>query len=57
MLNSETSLEFFLSIPDEMLAEIALKDWESLEQLCWALSLELQLLNEKAEKDSKKTSC
>ena len=57
MLNSETSLEFFLSIPDEMLAEIALKDWESLEQLCWALSLELQLLEEKGEKESKKTSC
>lgn len=52
MLNSENSLEFFLSIPDEVLAEIAYKDWESLEELCWALSLELQLLREKSYEDS-----
>jgi hypothetical protein len=52
MLNSENSLEFFLSIPDDILAEIAHQDWESLETLCWALSLELQLLREKSYESS-----
>jgi hypothetical protein len=57
MLNSENSLEFFLSIPDDILAEIADKDWESLETLCWALSLELQQLRETADKKSNIVSC
>jgi hypothetical protein len=44
--NELSSIEFFYSIPDDLLVEIALKDWESLEKLCNALSLDLQLLKE-----------
>lgn len=44
-----SSIEFFLSIPDDLLVEIALKDWESLERLCSALSLDLQLLRESSK--------
>jgi hypothetical protein len=42
----KNSLEFFLSIPDDLLVEIAVKDWESLEMLCIALTMDLQLLKE-----------
>jgi hypothetical protein len=52
MLSKNATLDFFLSIPDDLLAEIAYKDWESLETLCWALSLELQLLREKSYESS-----
>jgi hypothetical protein len=41
-----TSIDFFLSIPDEVLAKIAFYDRESLERLCMALSLDIQLLKE-----------
>ena len=44
--NKISALEFFLSIPDDLLAQIATHDWESLERLCMALSLDLQLLKE-----------
>jgi len=40
------SIEFFLSIPDELLVEIATYDWESLEKLCVALTIDLQLIKE-----------
>ena len=40
------SVGFFHSIPDEVLVEIALKDWESLEMLCQSLSIDIQLLKE-----------
>lgn len=46
MKDKISSIEFFLSIPDELLVEIASNDWESLERLCWALSIDLQLLKE-----------
>jgi hypothetical protein len=39
-------IDFFISIPDEVLAKIALYDWEALERLCIALSLDIQLLKE-----------
>lgn len=38
--------EFFQTIPDDLLLQIAIHDWESLERLCVALTLDLQLLKE-----------
>ena len=50
------ALEFFQSIPDEMLTHIAFHDMESLERLCVALTLDVQIIIEEAEreKNSKK---
>ena len=45
------ALEFFLSIPDDLLVQIAEKDWESLEHLCNALTLDIQLLKEQGKLD------
>ena len=47
-----SSLEFFMSLPDDVLIQIALNDWQSLEQLCTALTLDIQLLNESYENSS-----
>ena len=40
------SIDFFNSIPDDILAKIAFYDWEALERLCIALALDIQLLKE-----------
>lgn len=40
------AIDFFESIPDDILAKIAFYDWEALERLCIALTLDLQLLKE-----------
>jgi len=56
-MNELSSIEFFLSIPDDLLAEIALKDWESLEKLCVALTIDLQLLRESTYSDENIKSC
>jgi hypothetical protein len=40
---------FFDSIPDDVLINIALKDWESLQRLCVALTLDIQLVKEDLE--------
>ena len=40
------SIDFFTSIPDEVLAKIAFYDWEALERLCLALTLDIQLIKE-----------
>jgi hypothetical protein len=40
------SIGFFHSIPDDVMIEIALKDWKSLEALCQGLAIDLQLLKE-----------
>lgn len=53
MRNSKNgAVEFFLSIPDDLLVEIAMYDWESLEKLCMALSVDLQLLKEELNESS-----
>lgn len=46
MGGKQGSIEFFLSIPDELLVEIATYDWGSLEKLCVALTIDLQLIKE-----------
>lgn len=41
------ALDIFDSLPDELLVQIAYNEPEALEELCMALTLEHQLLNEK----------
>ena len=48
------ALEFFQSLPDDLMVQIAINDWESLERLCVALSLDIQLIIEDAERSKKK---
>ena len=40
------AIDFFHSIPDEILAKIAFYDWEALERLCIALTLDIHLMKE-----------
>ena len=47
------ALEFFQTIPDEMLTQIAFHDRESLERLCVALTVDVQLIIEEAERAKK----
>ena len=47
------ALEFFQTIPDEMLIQIAFHDRESLERLCVALTVDVQLIIEEAERAKK----
>ena len=47
------ALEFFQTIPDDMLAQIAFHDRDSLERLCAALTLDVQLIVEEAERMKK----
>jgi hypothetical protein len=47
------AVEFFQSIPDDLLTEIAIHDREALERLCIALTLDIQLVIEEAEQTKK----
>ena len=47
------ALDIFNSLPDELLVQIAYNDPEALEELCMALTLELQLLKEKTNVEKK----
>ena len=40
------AIDFFTSIPDDILAKIAFYDWEALEKLCMALTVDIQLVKE-----------
>ena len=40
--------EFFQTLPDDLLIQIAMQDWESLERLCIALTIDIQLLKEES---------
>ena len=48
------ALEFFQSIPDDMLTQIAFYDRDSLVRLCMALALDVQLVVEEAERKKSK---
>lgn len=48
------AIEFFNSIPDDVLAKIAQYDWGALESLCIALTLDVQLYLENIEKEKKR---
>jgi len=52
--NSGGSIEFFQSLPDDLMVQIAVNDWEALESLCIALTLDYQLVTEYYEKKSSK---
>jgi len=45
-----SAIDFFNSIPDDVLAKIAFYDRDALERLCIALTLDVQLLNEEIER-------
>ena len=45
-------LSFFNNISDEVLIELAQNNWYSLELLCSALTIDLQLLKEGSYEDS-----
>jgi hypothetical protein len=47
------ALDIFDSLPDELLVQIAYNDPEALEELCMAVTLELQLLKEKTTTKTK----
>jgi len=47
------AIEFFNSIPDDVLAKIAEYDWDALERLCIALTLDVQLLTESLDREKK----
>lgn len=49
-----SAIEFFESIPNDVLVKIALYDWESLERMCVALTLDMQILRETLMKKSKR---
>ena len=49
-----SAIEFFESIPDDVLVKIALYDWDSLERMCVALTLDIQILKETFMKKSKR---
>jgi hypothetical protein len=48
------ALEFFQSLPDDLLVEITLHDREALERLCIALSIDIQLIIEDTERLKRK---
>ena len=48
------AIEFFQSIPDDILAKIAQYDWDALERLCIALTLDMQLLKEEIVQKEKR---
>ncbi len=48
-----SALEFFQSMPDDILMQIALNDRESLERLCVALTVDVQLMVEDAKRMKK----
>ena len=47
------AIDFFNSIPDDVLAKIAFYHWESLKRLCIALTLDIQLLKESIQSEDK----
>jgi len=49
-----SAIEFFESIPNDVLVKIALYDWDSLERMCVALTLDIQILKETFVKKSKR---
>ena len=49
-----SAIDFFNSIPDDILAKIAQYDWEALERLCVALTIDVQLYLESIDKERKR---
>jgi hypothetical protein len=49
MKTKMSAISFFDSIPDDVLIQIAMNDWEALNRLCMALTLDIQLIKEEVE--------
>jgi hypothetical protein len=49
MKTKMSAISFFDSIPDDVLIQIATNDWEALNRLCMALTLDIQLIKEEIE--------
>jgi hypothetical protein len=49
MKTKMSAVSFFDSIPDDVLIQIAMNDWEALNRLCMALTLDIQLIKEEVE--------
>jgi hypothetical protein len=47
------AIEFFQSLPDDLMVQIATNDWEALESLCVALTLDYQMVAEYYEKKTR----
>jgi hypothetical protein len=45
--------DFFKAIPNDVLAQVAIDDWNALEVLCNALTIDLQLSKESKKINSK----
>jgi len=43
------AIEFFQTLPDDVLIHIAENDWDSLVSICMALSLDVQMMKEESE--------
>jgi hypothetical protein len=56
MKSKLSALSFFDSIPDDVLVNIAVNDWEALERLCMALTLDIQIIKEEIESSYEDTS-
>jgi hypothetical protein len=51
MINTQdVANEFFETIPDDLLISMALHDWSSLKKICIALTLDLQLIEEREKR-------
>jgi hypothetical protein len=51
---NNSAIEFFQSIPDDVMVEIAINDWSALERLCVAITLDIQQIEEYLEKKGKR---
>mgnify|MGYP003645115702 CR=1 FL=1 len=49
------AIEFFESLPEDVMIKIATYDWEALERICMALTLDVHLYNEALNKNKKKS--
>jgi hypothetical protein len=49
------AIEFFEALPEDVMIKIATYDWEALERICVALTLDVQLYNEALNKNKKKS--
>jgi hypothetical protein len=49
------AIEFFESLPEDVMIKIAIYDFEALERICVALTLDVQLHNEALGKNKKKS--
>ena len=49
------AIEYFESLPEDVMIKIAIYDFEALERICVALTLDVQLYNEALTKNKKKS--